>query len=205
MTRTYILGGDDGRTPVLEEDLHTWAVLSGLQDRRVALSRVELRPLPEPNEANEEGVWVTTWLKSAALDAFIEREDDGPRRAYVSTVFLGLDHHWMWDEGAGTTYEPHIFETLVFWDSTHYDGEMRRCGTWAGAELRHRRLVKLVALEMLNWDDGVAEWEDEHLDTWPDLDGETLLRHGPPGDPTQPDLPRTVLISGFTSLKKAYP
>jgi hypothetical protein len=203
VTRTYILGGDDGRTPVLEEDLHTWAVLSNLQDRRVALSRVELRPLPEPNESGEEGVWVTTWLKSAGLDPPVEREATGPRRAYVSTVFLGLDHHWVWEgRVAQPDYEPHVFETLVFWDSTHYDGEMRRCGTWAGAELRHRRLVKLVALEMLNWDDGTADWEDEHLDTWPDLDGETLLRHGAP---LAPGSPRTVLISGFTSIKKAYP
>jgi hypothetical protein len=54
--------------------------------------------------------------------------------AYVSTVFLGLNHNL----GPGP---PLLFETLVI-DGPH-DGYRRRCSTWAQAEAQHRAACAL--------------------------------------------------------------
>ncbi len=53
--------------------------------------------------------------------------------AWVSTVFLGLDHNY-YDDGP-----PLLFETMCFWGG---DGqEQTRCSTWLQAEAMHREMV----------------------------------------------------------------
>lgn len=55
--------------------------------------------------------------------------------AFVSTVFLGLDHRW----GEGP---PILFETLVF--GGKLEGEMNRYTTWDEAERGHQDMVRQV-------------------------------------------------------------
>ena len=58
--------------------------------------------------------------------------------AYISTVFLGLNHAYGDDE------PPMLFETMVFGDEL--DGEQDRCATWAEAEEMHERMVARVTV-----------------------------------------------------------
>lgn len=55
--------------------------------------------------------------------------------AYVSTVFLGLDHRF----GQG---EPLVFETMVF--GGPLDQEQERYSTWDEAEAGHKAMVERV-------------------------------------------------------------
>ncbi len=61
--------------------------------------------------------------------------DDQVGGAWVSTVFLGLDHSF----GPGP---PVLFETMVF--EGPLDGTEDRYSTWQEAEEGHRRMVALV-------------------------------------------------------------
>jgi hypothetical protein len=76
---------------------------------------------------------------------------DGPRfgtrqTAYVSTVFLGLDHNWdnIIHGGDGP---PVLFETMVFWDGP-LGGEGKRYATWEEADRGHEDLVWKVRLAL---------------------------------------------------------
>jgi hypothetical protein len=50
--------------------------------------------------------------------------------AWVSTVFLGLDHSFMGGP-------PLLFETMVFDPDPGIDGHTTRCSSWAQAEVMH--------------------------------------------------------------------
>ena len=62
------------------------------------------------------------------------RWEDG---AWVSTVFLGLDHSW-WEGGP-----PLIFESMLFGDPdcNGEEEDMTRCSTWDQALVMHRQMV----------------------------------------------------------------
>lgn len=81
-----------------------------------------------------------TWLNAAAETgaSVIKQEEIGG--AYVSTVFLGLDHNHN-HRGDG---DPVLFETKVF----RKDGAefTRRYKTWAEAEEGHKYLAELAAV-----------------------------------------------------------
>lgn len=62
----------------------------------------------------------------------VARTDDLPGQAWVSTVFLGLNHAW--DDG-----HPLLFETMVFGGPC--DGDQERCSTWEQAEAQHAEVV----------------------------------------------------------------
>lgn len=53
---------------------------------------------------------------------------------FVSTIFLGLDHAYGFDE------KPLLFETMIFGGSL--DQEMNRYSTWDEAEEGHKDLVE---------------------------------------------------------------
>mgnify|MGYP001592752568 FL=1 len=57
--------------------------------------------------------------------------------AFVSTVFLGLDHGW------GPRSEGLVFETMVF-ESPDGDERTMRYRTWDEAEAGHKRIVEEV-------------------------------------------------------------
>lgn len=57
--------------------------------------------------------------------------------AYISTVFLGLDHSFGRDTAA-----PVLFETMVF--EGPLDGMQERYTTWADAEIGHKAMVECV-------------------------------------------------------------
>lgn len=57
----------------------------------------------------------------------------------VSTVFLGLDHHFGFDR---LEHVPILFETMVF--GGPLDQEQERYATWDEAEAGHEEMVKRV-------------------------------------------------------------
>lgn len=75
----------------------------------------------KPRRVSDVMEWAKSFEKSDRKVAYTELGDG----AYVSTVFLGLNHQW----GDGP---PLIFESLVF--NGPRDGDMERCSTWEQAE-----------------------------------------------------------------------
>lgn len=63
--------------------------------------------------------------------------------AWVSTVFLGIDHNW------GASGDPLLFETMVFLADDDY-GEMDRYRSWAEAAAGHERIRSMLAVETAN-------------------------------------------------------
>jgi len=61
--------------------------------------------------------------------------------AWISTVFLSLDHSWI-------PGPPILFETMIF--GGEYDGYQDRYSTWDEAEEGHRKVVNLVETKLLN-------------------------------------------------------
>jgi hypothetical protein len=57
--------------------------------------------------------------------------------AWVSTVFLGLDHSFMGGP-------PLLFETMVFDPDPELDTRTTRCSTWAQAEVMHDAACNFV-------------------------------------------------------------
>ena len=57
----------------------------------------------------------------------------------ISTVFLGLDHSFSWQNGP-----PILFETMVFTKNGTLDYDYERCSTWAEAEQQHQRIVDKI-------------------------------------------------------------
>jgi len=77
----------------------------------------------------------------------------------VSTVFLGLDHNFGFEEGE----RPILFETMVF--GGLLDGEQERYATWDEALAGHQRLVREVMLAHFNpmaW----VRWITERIRRW---------------------------------------
>lgn len=61
--------------------------------------------------------------------------DDGTKVAWVSTVFLGMNHNYFGDE-------PLLFETMIFADDLEdIAGYTERYATWEEAEAGHARAV----------------------------------------------------------------
>lgn len=65
-----------------------------------------------------------------------------PGGAYVSTVFLGMDHNFA-GRASGRAHVPVLFETLVF--GGDHDGLCERTATWAEAEAAHAAMVALCS------------------------------------------------------------
>lgn len=59
-------------------------------------------------------------------------------KAWVSTVFLTIDHNWY-----GPNHPPVLFETMVF-DCGELSEEMMRYSTWEEAEAGHKEMVEIV-------------------------------------------------------------
>jgi hypothetical protein len=81
------------------------------------------------------------------LEAFISPQDRVLKQetvgdAFVSTVFLALDHRWEEDE------PPVLFETMIF-GGEHDQYQDRYC-TWDGAMEGHQKAVNLVKTKLLN-------------------------------------------------------
>jgi hypothetical protein len=108
-----------------------------------------------------------TWFQTA--DRHVAETFMG--RAWVSTVFLGLDH----SHGRG---RPLWFETMVFHNGD--PGDMDRYTTWEEAEAGHARIVArerasfrawiandgdtaLVRVKVIGWEHGIAELDDGTL------------------------------------------
>jgi len=64
---------------------------------------------------------------------------DTIRGCRVSTVFLGLDHSYCYDE----VHEPVLFETMIF--GGKYDQYQDRYCTWDEAIEGHKKAVKLAS------------------------------------------------------------
>jgi hypothetical protein len=94
------------------------------------------------------------WFEGAlGLDSVEARRKDRRRVAFtdlgfgtVSTVFLGIDHRFFFEEGP-----PILFETMLFANAEpgerfpeELDGLMRRYATWDEAEAGHEEMVAEV-------------------------------------------------------------
>lgn len=84
--------------------------------------------VPRPVSTAEE--WARTFENA---DRIVAQTTIG--EAFVSTVFLGIDHSW---DGR----EPILFETMIFGGSR--DQWQDRCSTWEQAETMHERACKIV-------------------------------------------------------------
>jgi len=71
------------------------------------------------------------WFEKA--DRHVAKNQIG--EAFISTVFLGLDHSW--EKG-----EPLLFKTMILGGSL--DGEQERTSTWEQAEEAHKRMIDRV-------------------------------------------------------------
>lgn len=71
-------------------------------------------------------------------DRVVKQETIGD--AWISTVFLGLDHSW--EEGP-----PVLFETMIF--GGEHDMYQDRYCTWEEAEEGHKKAVNLVTTKLL--------------------------------------------------------
>lgn len=78
--------------------------------------------------------------------------------AYISTMFLGIDHRFRFGEES-KNLPPLLFETMIF-DGAE-DGYQERCSTWEEAEVQHARAVELVKRAAAAADKGLAELERE--------------------------------------------
>ncbi len=87
------------------------------------------QPTPEPD--------LLTWAAWMGIDNHqtLVREQVG--RVRVSTIFLGLDHNWLSDDG-----HPLLFETFVH--GGKLDGECERYSTKEQAIAGHARMVQRV-------------------------------------------------------------
>ena len=94
------------------------------------------RPVPEPNMVRW-AMWFETGNRIVRQQR-LYRGDPPQEYAYVSTVFLGLDHNF------SRIGPPVLFETMVFADGTDIDGIQERCSTWDDAERQHVRVCQEV-------------------------------------------------------------
>lgn len=69
----------------------------------------------------------------------IVKQDTIEGGAWVSTVFLGLDHGMAWRPGS----KPLLFETMVFRGEEILHEYTQRYATWVGAEHGHAKTVEL--------------------------------------------------------------
>lgn len=76
-----------------------------------------------------------TWFETANRRVAVSRSKLTP--AYVSTVFLGLDHSWNLEGGT-----PILFETMIL--GGRHDGYQERCSTWEEAEAMHKTAEAIV-------------------------------------------------------------
>lgn len=111
MIQHFILGGEDGHQ-LVRVSLMEWAEWYEHADRVVAQTGPPI------------------WRRGP--DGKAERNDG----ITVSTVFVGIDHHF-WGDGPAL-----LFETQVF--GGEYDGSMDRYPSWATAEAGHKRWVAKV-------------------------------------------------------------
>lgn len=59
------------------------------------------------------------------------------RRGHISTIFLGVDQGYSFDDSP-----PILFETMIFIGK--YDGYQERYATWEEAEEGHKKAVKMI-------------------------------------------------------------
>lgn len=101
--------------------------------KRTYVLDAEHRVVPEPDIMK----W-GTWLGDASENGALVVGQDEIDGAYISTVFLGLDHNYLGDG------EPTLFETKVFRkDGAEYT---RRYKTWAEAEEGHKDMAEIARL-----------------------------------------------------------
>ena len=85
-----------------------------------------------PVKCDDLRIWAHSYEKEANWRRVAE---DTIGHAYISTVFLGIDHAF----GKGP---PLLFETMVFGGAL--EDEQDRCSTWAEAEVMHARMLERV-------------------------------------------------------------
>jgi hypothetical protein len=78
---------------------------------------------------------------------------------HVSTVFLGMDHNFSFDENIST---PILFETMVF--GGKYDGRQRRYSTYGDAKKGHWEIVDGIRNDMPLSEVGEKSIFDQFLD-----------------------------------------
>lgn len=81
-------------------------------------------------------------------DRFIARTPIVGRKtvAEVSTVWLGMNHRFVFDDGRG---DPIIFESMVFGGGDLDQDYMQRYSSWHAALAGHAEIVRLVELELV--------------------------------------------------------
>lgn len=83
------------------------------------------------------------WFESADFRRIVKQTScvvPGEDEAFVSTVFLGIDHNFFGDG------PPLVFETMVF--GGKHDQAQERYSTWNEAEAGHWRWVSAVGLTL---------------------------------------------------------
>jgi hypothetical protein len=106
----------------------------------VAVNTYELKHyILDGHEVVETDMWSwARWFGEA--DRRVAKDDVGA--AWVSTVFLGIDHQFI----PGGPLE--IFETMVFENGTYREHYTERYSTWDEAVDGHRKVVTMVALAL---------------------------------------------------------
>lgn len=110
----------------------TYSVLGG--DHLYILDE-QGNPQPCP-DVIEWGEWMEASMKSGARVIAHDRDEGGRNEIFISTVFLGIDHNYLF-EGP-----PILFETMVF--GGVLDQEQRRYATRSEAYAGHQEMCRRV-------------------------------------------------------------
>lgn len=87
-------------------------------------------PIPEP-DVLKWGAWFTKADRRVALTEL-------SNNIYISTVFLGLDHSFLF------TGPPILYETMIFWEGHDLHNDEMRYATREQALIGHEIMVKRV-------------------------------------------------------------
>ena len=90
---------------------------------------------------NAVEVSVLEWRDNCCNEERIVKQEEVEDK-YISTIFLGLDHNFRWNDEA--IHKPLIFETMVFNKDKFDDIYMDRYSTWQEAEEGHKKAVQWV-------------------------------------------------------------
>lgn len=94
----------------------------------------------EPVPADDTLEW-GRWFEDHAADRVVA-QDELPGGAFVSTVFLGIDHSF--SHFGKLEHVPVLFETMIFGFDDDGDYQRRYC-TWAEALAGHQEAVAIVS------------------------------------------------------------
>ena len=114
--------------------------------------------LDEKNNPVKSTVLIScAWLEKNPDKHFVKQENI--KKAFVSTVFLGLDHSWL-DHS-----EPLLWETMIFGNTKH-DQYQKRYSSYEDALKGHETAVKLLKKEKYGMVYNLWNWFFDRVPLW---------------------------------------